>query len=56
VATNLTDMDGEAGAADGICRYCRIESRTELNGNKKAQDRFTELMDVYNEWKRNDTF
>ena len=56
VATNLTGMDGEAGAADGVCRYCRIESRTELNGNKKAQERFTELMDVFNEWKQNDTF
>jgi len=56
VASNLMTDEGEHAAADAVCRYCRIESRTELNGNMKAQERFTELMNIYSEWKIHDPF
>jgi hypothetical protein len=56
VATNLSNEEGEDGAANAVCRYCRIESRSELNGNKKAQERFDDLIKVFDEWGNNESF
>jgi hypothetical protein len=56
VATNLSNEEGEDGAAEGLCKYCRIESRSELNGNKKAQEKFDELINVFIDWKNNESF
>jgi len=56
MVSNLTNEGGENAAADGLCEYCRIESRTELHGNAKAQKRFDELIEAFKEWKRNDGF
>ena len=56
VATNLSNEEGENGAANAVCRYCRIESRSELNGNKKAQERFDDLIKVFDEWGNNESF
>ena len=46
----------EDSAANAVCAYCRIESRSELNGNKEAQERFKTLIQQYESWNQNDPF
>jgi hypothetical protein len=40
-------VDSEDNAADALCRYLGVESRSELNGNRVAQERFDELVKQY---------
>jgi len=47
-------IDGEDDAVEAIHRICGISSRTELNGNKQAQDKFDELVSDYEEWGEED--
>jgi hypothetical protein len=51
---NGLTIDGEADAVEAIHRICQIHSRTELNGNKEAQDRFDELVSDYEKWGEED--
>jgi len=44
----------EDKAAAAICTYCHIDSRSELNGNKKAQALFDDLVRDFEE--QNDPF
>jgi hypothetical protein len=46
--------DSEDAAAYAICKYCHIDSRSELNGNKKAQVLFDDLVRDFEE--QNDPF
>jgi len=47
-------VDSENEAANLLCERCEIQSRSELNGNKKAQALFDELIKDYEE--SNDPF
>lgn len=50
---DLKDVD-EDTSANVVCSVCGIESRSELNGNVKAQSLFDELIKEYEEWSLND--
>jgi hypothetical protein len=47
-------IDGEADAVEAIYHECEIQSRTELNGNKEAQDKFDVLISDYEKWGEED--
>ena len=51
---NGLTIDGEDDAVEAIYRICHIQSRTELNGNKQAQDKFDELVNDYEQWGEED--
>jgi hypothetical protein len=51
---NGLTIDGEDDAVEAIHRICGIQSRTELNGNKQAQDKFDELVNDYEQWGEED--
>lgn len=51
---NGLTIDGEDDAVEAIHRICCIHSRTELNGNKEAQDKFDELVNDYEQWGEED--
>jgi hypothetical protein len=51
---NSLTIDGEDDAVEAIYRICNIQSRTELNGNKQAQDKFDELINDYEQWGEED--
>lgn len=42
-------VKSEEEAAHKLCKYCGIGSRSELNGNKKAQHAFDSLITEYEE-------
>ena len=42
--------NSEGEAAEMLCQRCGIESRSELNGNKEAQDEFDNLIKNYEQW------
>ena len=44
-------VDKEAEAIQCLYETCSISSRTELNGNKQAQDKFDEMVNEYERWK-----
>jgi hypothetical protein len=46
----------EAQAAGALCKRCGIESRSELNGNAKAQEIFDSIVINFEDWMRNDAF
>jgi hypothetical protein len=47
---------GEDGAVEAIHRICHISSRTELNGNKNAQQKFDEMVEDYERWNEEEPF
>lgn len=53
--TNTKVVD-EDECAKTLCLLLGIESRTELNGNKQAQNAFDDLVKEYEEWINNDDF
>jgi hypothetical protein len=44
---------GEDVSANVLCTVCGIDSRSELNGNAKAQHLFDELVREYESWRLN---
>lgn len=48
------EVDNENDAATALCQHCEITSRSELNGNAAAQERFDRLIKEYEE--ANDPF
>jgi hypothetical protein len=50
----LGSPESEEGAATTLCQFLGIESRAELNGNKRAQEAFDDLVKRYE--KVNDPF
>jgi hypothetical protein len=52
---NFLGVFNEDKAVATIYKYCQISSRSELNGNKKAQDLFDNLFAAYQE-SQNDPF
>lgn len=47
----LQTIDTEDKAVEALYTICNIKSRTELNGNKEAQDKFDEMVEDYERWK-----
>jgi hypothetical protein len=47
----LPSIDTEDKAVEALYTICNINSRTELNGNKEAQDKFDEMVEDYERWK-----
>jgi hypothetical protein len=47
---NFLLANSESETAEMLCRRCGIESRSELNGNKQAQDEFDSLIKTYEQW------
>lgn len=41
--------NSELTAVEELCKRLEIKSRSELNGNKKAQERFDQLVKEYND-------
>jgi hypothetical protein len=52
----LITLTDEESAVSFLCAFIGVESRTELNGNKQAQDKFDELIAKYEEWMKHDDF
>lgn len=46
----------EQEAIDALYALCGIESRTELNGNADAKQKFDEVVAEYEQWKKSDPF
>jgi hypothetical protein len=44
----------EKDAVEFLYGWCGINSRTELNGNKQAQENYEKLMKEYSEWREKD--
>jgi hypothetical protein len=49
-------IDTTDQCANTLCHLLSIESRTELNGNKQAQNAFDDLIKEYEEFINNDDF
>ena len=49
-------VGGEDDAVEAIHRICHISSRTELNGNKNAQQKFDEMVEDYERWNEEEPF
>ena len=52
----LATAKNEDSAANAICAFCGIESRSELNGNTEAQRKFDIIIKEYESWNQNDPF
>jgi hypothetical protein len=48
------DDKSEKIATDFVYEFCNVKSRTELNGNKEAQDSWDSLLKEYDEWRFKD--
>ena len=46
---NFLGVNSEMEAAESLCAECGIESRTELHGNKSAQEKFDNLVKDFND-------
>jgi len=46
----------EDQTASALCKQCGIESRSELNGNTKAQEMFDAIFADYENWSKDDPF
>ena len=49
------DEASEKATTDFVYEFCNIKSRTELNGNKDAQDLWDVLLKEYDEWRFKDS-
>jgi hypothetical protein len=48
---NFESVRVESDAVEALYKICKIESRTELNGNQDAQQKFDEMVENYERWK-----
>jgi len=48
----LVEKCSEDVAAEAIRTECGIQSRTELNGNSAAQEKFDKMVDQYERWRK----
>ena len=53
---NELTVDSEDDAVEAIHRICGINSRTELNGNRDAQQKFDEMVNDYEQWIEEEPF
>jgi hypothetical protein len=53
---NELTVSSEDDAVDAIHRICGINSRTELNGNRDAQQKFDEMVNDYEQWIEEEPF
>jgi len=53
---NELTVDSEDDAVEAIHRICDINSRTELNGNRDAQQKFDEMVNDYEQWIEEEPF
>lgn len=57
IASRLTGHSvNEDQAATALCKQCGIESRSELNGNAKAQEMFDAIVLDFENWSKDDPF
>ena len=47
----VTTVRTEDDAVESLYKICNIQSRTELNGNHDAQQKFDEMVENYERWK-----
>jgi hypothetical protein len=48
---NFESVRVEGDAVEALYKICNIQSRTELNGNHDAQQKFDEMVENYERWK-----
>jgi hypothetical protein len=48
---NFESVRVEGDAVEALYKICGIQSRTELNGNHDAQQKFDEMVEDYERWK-----
>lgn len=53
---NELTVNSEDEAVEAIHRICGINSRTELNGNRDAQQKFDEMVKDYDQWLEEEPF
>jgi hypothetical protein len=53
---NELTVNSEDDAVEAIHRICGINSRTELNGNRDAQQKFDEMVIDYEQWIEEEPF
>tara|TARA_R110000868_G_scaffold25899_1_gene100452 strand:- start:277 stop:687 length:411 start_codon:yes stop_codon:yes gene_type:complete len=53
---NSLPVDNEDDAVKALHEICEMSSRTELNGNKNAQQKFDEMVEDYDRWLEKDPF
>jgi hypothetical protein len=54
--TKLLERISEDEAINALYKLCVINSRTELNGNADAQQKFDEMVNDYDRWKKAEPF
>jgi hypothetical protein len=54
--TKLLERISEDEAINALYKLCGITSRTELNGNADAQQKFDEMVNDYDRWKKAEPF
>lgn len=52
----LAQHKNEEEAIAALYVMCEISSRTELNGNADAKERFDNMVEEYEQWKKSDPF
>jgi hypothetical protein len=52
----LAQHKNEEEAIAAVYELCEIKSRTELNGNADAKDKFDNMVKEYEQWKTSDPF
>jgi hypothetical protein len=53
---NSLPVNNEDDAVNALHEICEMSSRTELNGNKNAQQKFDEMVENYDRWIEKDPF
>jgi hypothetical protein len=54
--TGLTAQKTEEDAIEALYTLCGITSRTELNGNSEAKQKFDDMVKEYEQWKKEEPF
>lgn len=54
--TKLLERISEDEAINALYKLCGINSRTELNGNADAKQKFDEMVNNYDRWKKAEPF
>lgn len=52
----LAQHKNEEEAIAALYEMCEIKSRTELNGNVDAKDKFDNMVEEYEQWKKSEPF
>ena len=50
--SGLADKATEKDAVEGLSKTLKIDSRSQLNGNEEAKNRFDLIVSAYEQWKK----